>query len=220
MEVLEYFHSQNIAHRDIKPENFFLNQYNHIKLEDFGLSSKFQDQQLPNMKCGSLTFFSPEILSNSEFDPFKADILALGISFYFMVTGHFPYENRNNQNLRDMIVNSQIRFNSWFGKWQRKILYLDHQQANYSNFLFFSKRTLEKSTNLFLCYHHLILAFKEEQVINLISLSKIIIIIENGVQNEAVLSNSKKLMSIRSFKSFNFNINLLKHNCQHFVKYD
>lgn len=112
MEVLEYFHSQNIAHRDIKPENFFLNQYNHIKLEDFGLSSKFQDQQLPNMKCGSLTFFSPEILSNSEFDPFKADILALGISFYFMVTGHFPYENRNNQNLRDMIVNSQIRFNS------------------------------------------------------------------------------------------------------------
>lgn len=236
LEVLEYCHSQNIAHRDIKPENIFLDQYNHIKLADFGLSSKFQDQQLSNMKCGSLTFCSPEILSNSEFDPFKADIWALGISFYFMVTGHFPYENRNNQSLRDMIVNSQISFFNY--KVDSQIQYLI--------------RKMTTKNPLFRPSASQLLKFSIFQQTNTGKINKSISLLspsnfgfqrrtsyqahftfqdnnnnrntepqaENCVQNEAVLSNSKKLTSIRSFKSFNFNINSLKHNCQHFVKYD
>lgn len=38
VEVLNYCHSQKIAHRDIKPENIFIDNYNNIKLGDFGFA--------------------------------------------------------------------------------------------------------------------------------------------------------------------------------------
>lgn len=83
LEAVAFCHSHNIAHRDLKPENIFLDQYNHIKLADFGMAKQFQLNGKSTEKCGSIMFCPPEMFVHQEIDPFKADIWALGITFFF-----------------------------------------------------------------------------------------------------------------------------------------
>lgn len=39
---VEYLHSRGVAHRDIKPENLLLDQYDNIKISDFGMATMFR----------------------------------------------------------------------------------------------------------------------------------------------------------------------------------
>lgn len=110
LEVLDYCHSRNIAHRDIKPENIFLDQYEHVKLGDFNLADSLQDHHKTIKKKSSLMFCSPEILSNENYDPFKADIWALGITFFYMATGRFPFPDYPEEALRNSILFGQLTF--------------------------------------------------------------------------------------------------------------
>lgn len=233
LEVLEYCHSQNIAHRDIKPENIFLDQYDHVKLADFGLSSRFQDQQLSNMKCGSLMFSAPEILSNYEFDPFKADIWALGITFYMMVTGHYPFENKKKQNLRDLIANNQIEFPST--KIDPQIQYLIRKMTT-KNPLF---RPTASQLLKFPLYQQQI--GKINKSISLLSSNfgyqRRKSSIPSTFRSEKKSTDSQSedfnqpndkqseeqakanMKTVRSVRSFNLNVNMLMHN-QRFKKYE
>ncbi|KAK8845106.1 hypothetical protein M9Y10_021286 [Tritrichomonas musculus] len=110
LEALAYCHSKNIAHRDIKPDNFFLDSYDNAKLADFGMSRYFEDDKRSNQKCGSIRYFAPEMFQADQFDPFKADIWALGISFFLMATGTYPFSCRTNEQLKQDIINSEIDF--------------------------------------------------------------------------------------------------------------
>ena len=104
LSALSYCHSRNLAHRDIKPDNIFLDQYDQIKLADFGLAKKFDDDTKSNEKCGSLMYFAPEMFMYHSIDPFKADIWALGITFFYMTTGRFPYDTNSCEELKNLIV--------------------------------------------------------------------------------------------------------------------
>lgn len=110
LEALAYCHEHKIAHRDIKPENIFLDYYDRIKLADFGLSKYFEQNITSNEKCGSLMYCSPEVLQKQPFDPFQADIWALGITFYYMATGSFPFPAKNYDELLQMIKLGHLNF--------------------------------------------------------------------------------------------------------------
>jgi len=43
LSSIEYSHANKISHRDLKPENLLLDEYNNIKLIDFGLANSMKD---------------------------------------------------------------------------------------------------------------------------------------------------------------------------------
>lgn len=112
LKAVSYCHSQGIAHRDIKPENIFLNEYDQIKLADFGLAKKFDDQKSAE-RCGTLMFFSPEMIQSKPICPFKADIWALGITLFYMATGCYPYQSSSKDELKKMIYFGQLDFDDF-----------------------------------------------------------------------------------------------------------
>lgn len=61
LSALTYVHERKIVHRDIKCENCLLNEFNQVKLSDFGLAEDFDLAQ--NFKfVGTLRFMGPEYL--------------------------------------------------------------------------------------------------------------------------------------------------------------
>ena len=232
LEVLEYCHKQKIAHRDIKPDNIFLDQYNHVKLGDFGLSCKFRNQELSSHKCGSLMFCAPEILSNPEFDPFPADIWSLGITFYYMATGHYPFPDHSLESLRDSIINGVIDFT--LDDVHPKIQYLIRKMTS-KNTLFrpladqllkfpvFSQSVHTKITKTISSYpFNLIHQIKNAQIWNQSrNISDTFSSTDDKDDDkESENKKRKKISKIRSFRNCNCYINEYKKNYQHFVKYD
>lgn len=110
LEAIAYCHSNQIAHRDIKPDNIFLDQYDHIKLADFGMAKQFENQKRSNEMCGSFKFFSPEMVEEQEICPFKADIWALGITFFYMAVGSYPFKKKDTDDIRRAIIYGELDF--------------------------------------------------------------------------------------------------------------
>jgi len=106
VRALEYCHSLSISHRDIKPSNIFIDPYGRVQLADFGLCviHKYHEGQL--LPCGSIFFAAPEMFSNSTYDPFKADVYSLGVTFYQVASG-VPH---CNEQLFKPLTDSSILF--------------------------------------------------------------------------------------------------------------
>jgi serine/threonine protein kinase len=93
---LQYAHELGIVHRDIKPENILLDARGRVKLADFGLV-KLLGQSIreftltgPWQVIGTLHYMAPEQLENPQALDHRADIYALGVVFYELLTGKLP----------------------------------------------------------------------------------------------------------------------------------
>lgn len=80
---VKFLHSLNVAHRDMSLENVLMNDddKNTIKICDFGVAGKFKkDQVLRNRTfVGKAAYGSPQLHYLQDYNPFAADIWALGI---------------------------------------------------------------------------------------------------------------------------------------------
>ncbi|EAX99774.1 CAMK family protein kinase [Trichomonas vaginalis G3] len=92
---IKALHDQNIAHSDIKPSNFLLDKSGHVKVCDFGFSSKYDVNSESQTHHGTLFFMAPEIFKKQKYNPLKADIWAIGVTFYYMATHSFPFFSTN-----------------------------------------------------------------------------------------------------------------------------
>lgn len=104
LQGIDFIHSNSCAHLDIKPPNILIDPYGRTKLADFGIS-RFVDQteNSLNHHCGTLLFMSPELIKHGKYDPFKSDIWALGVTFYWIATGKYPWPRRKTEDTKDAI---------------------------------------------------------------------------------------------------------------------
>ena len=102
-DTLKFLHSQGFAHLDFKPSNILLDKNGRPKLADFGLCKHFEQGQYCKEFFGSPAFTSPEIVKHKNFDPFKADVWAFGVTVYYIATGEYPFNPKNVISLRNEI---------------------------------------------------------------------------------------------------------------------
>ena len=94
-EAVAYLHEMGIAHRDIKPQNILVNSEGDIKVIDLGLS--VMGDQSEAKIAGTPYYMSPQLLSKRLYDPFKADIWAMGVLVYWLVLGYMPQSNEGSK---------------------------------------------------------------------------------------------------------------------------
>ena len=104
INALFYLHSQNIAHRDIKIDNILLDQNKNLKLIDFGLSTKYQENKLLDQPCGTIVYSAPEVLEGKLYHGMLADVWSCGIVLYGMLCGYLPFsEDDDGINKKNII---------------------------------------------------------------------------------------------------------------------
>ena len=115
-DALQYAHDQGIVHRDIKPENILLDRRGRVKVADFGLAKLVEpdapltpslspsdgervarpsDGKRPVLTgagkiMGTPNYMAPEQVEHPGEVDHRADIYALGVVFYQMLTGELP----------------------------------------------------------------------------------------------------------------------------------
>jgi non-specific serine/threonine protein kinase/serine/threonine-protein kinase len=103
-DAIQYAHQNLIIHRDIKPGNILVRADNTAKLLDFGIA-KIMNPDIagaatPDKTATSLRLMTPQYASPEQVkgEPVTtaSDVYLLGIVLYELLTGHRPYEVKEN----------------------------------------------------------------------------------------------------------------------------
>jgi hypothetical protein len=95
-EALQYSHDQGIVHRDIKPENVLVDTKGRVKIADFGLARVLDRDRGAfaltgsHQVMGTPHYMAPEQWEKPASVDHRADIYALGVVFYELLTGEMP----------------------------------------------------------------------------------------------------------------------------------
>ncbi len=114
LEALNAAHAKGIVHRDIKPANIFLvarpGYPPIVKLIDFGIAKTLGRRGEPPITVGGAllgtpSYMSPEQARGSTTVDERADLYAVGIVFYQMLTGRLPFDGANYNETLFKIIN-------------------------------------------------------------------------------------------------------------------
>src|SRR6266498_575182 len=101
VDALGQVHTHQVMHKDINPSNIVFNSKTGIaKLIDFGLSTVLPRERVAranlNVLEGTLSYISPEQTGriNRAVD-YRTDFYSLGVTFYELLTGRLPFEEKD-----------------------------------------------------------------------------------------------------------------------------
>jgi serine/threonine-protein kinase len=92
-EGLHYAHRNGVVHRDVKPGNLLRAREGEVKLADFGIAKATEQSSITQVGSvlGTAAYLAPEQARGEEAGP-SADLYALGVVTYQMISGRLPYE--------------------------------------------------------------------------------------------------------------------------------
>jgi MAP/microtubule affinity-regulating kinase len=103
IEGLRYCHSRCITHRDIKLENLLLDDEKNMKIIDYGFSTCIPNDKKIKIFCGTPSYMAPEIVLKTEYCGPPADIWAMGVLLFTILSGQFPYRGATDEELYNKI---------------------------------------------------------------------------------------------------------------------
>jgi eukaryotic-like serine/threonine-protein kinase len=105
-------HQVGIVHRDLKPANVLINQEGLLKIVDFGVAAAQREGDTQLTKTGyvigSPKYMAPEQILGKKVDE-RADIYALGVILYEMLTGVPPYSRGDHMSVMYQHVQGKAR---------------------------------------------------------------------------------------------------------------
>jgi len=88
----------DVVHRDLKPANILIDDFDEVKIVDFGLAAAASQMDSRITKTGILvgtpTYMAPEQARGEDIDS-RTDIYSLGVIMYRIFTGRPPYEEKD-----------------------------------------------------------------------------------------------------------------------------
>lgn len=116
IDALAFMHSKGIAHCDIKLSNILIDAYDRVKICDFGLSHYIKEDAESDRRIrGTLNYMAPEVILGVEYCPFKADVWALGVTLYALISNQFPFTGKDHHSMLREIKLGYVRIYSNFG---------------------------------------------------------------------------------------------------------
>lgn len=108
-DAVDYAHEHEMIHRDIKPGNIMLDAKARPVLTDFGLARMLAASQhtRTGSVLGTALYMAPEQVRGEHVER-SADIYALGIILFELLTGHPPYQGQNISDIMWMHVEEPI----------------------------------------------------------------------------------------------------------------
>ncbi|MCE3049964.1 Phosphoenolpyruvate carboxylase kinase 1 [Datura stramonium] len=109
MEAIAHCHRLGVAHRDIKPDNILFNDWNELKLADFGSAQNFRDGELMSGVVGTPYYVAPEVLAGRDYNE-KVDIWSAGVILYIMLAGIPPFYGDSTEEIFEAVLRANLRF--------------------------------------------------------------------------------------------------------------
>lgn len=98
-------HEVNAIHRDFKSANV-LKKDGILKIGDLGFGKQ---SETANTCLGTSIYMAPEVLKNKVYTN-KADIWSLGVVYYEMLFGTFPYIGKNDKEILNLLEHQEIDY--------------------------------------------------------------------------------------------------------------
>lgn len=84
-----------------------MDDYNNLKIVDFGLSNTYSADQTLKTACGSPCYAAPEMVAGKTYAGLPADIWSCGVVLFAMVCGYLPFEDPQTNVLYKKILNTE-----------------------------------------------------------------------------------------------------------------
>lgn len=120
-DALAHAHERGIVHRDLKSSNLMVRPEGRVKILDFGLAARLQEEQTVDatrsklsfaeqgVVVGTLHYMAPEILRGEPASA-RSDIWALGVVLYEMAAGELPFQGQTGFEVNAAILREEPGF--------------------------------------------------------------------------------------------------------------
>ncbi|MCD9047063.1 bifunctional serine/threonine-protein kinase/formylglycine-generating enzyme family protein [Luteimonas sp. MHLX1A] len=131
LSALAYAHARGVIHRDVKAENVLFDDADRPLLADFGIALRRgygSRVTSAGLALGSTAYMAPEQARGEEVDH-RADLYAMGVLTWEMLTGRLPFEAQDALSMAVMHAQDPIpRLPPHLRHWQK---FIDRSMAKY-----------------------------------------------------------------------------------------